>query len=162
MSSGSVQIAHSTSVSQQSNHHMSTRLLISDALPQRVVLLTHNKAADTISLRHYCISVARSGLTKGVKALVGGRDVPDLSRFNDVADYIEKAGFASESEGEDAAASRVETGVAKGGAKTWRVRLHEARCRLYPGTWSSSGCAARQYIHNALPCMSCLRLLFCA
>lgn len=98
---------------------------------QRVVLLVHNKAKDTISMRHFNVSVAPSGLTKGVKALVSGKAPPDLSGFADVADFVERAGYASESEGEDAAAGRVELGQALGRNnapdRTSRVRLHEVR-----------------------------------
>jgi ribosome biogenesis protein SSF1/2 len=109
---------------------------------QRVVLLVHNKEEGTISLRHFCISVAASGLTKGVKALVQGKQLPDLSRFEDVADFIEKAGFASESEGEDAAASRVtmatDLGRTNMAQRTSRVRLHEVCLQ----------CKARMFHHG--------------
>jgi ribosome biogenesis protein SSF1/2 len=102
---------------------------------QRVILLTHNKEKDTISLRHFCISVAPSGLTKGIKALVQGKVLPDLSRFNDIADFVERSGYASESEGDDAAASRVTLGQNLGhnnlAQRQSRVKLHEVR--LAPG-----------------------------
>ena len=109
---------------------------------QRVVLLVHNKAKETISLRHFNVSVAPAGLTKGVKALVSGKAPPDLSGFTDVADFVERAGYASESEGEDAAAGRVEVGQAVGrnnpANRTSRIRLHEVSpCRMI------SWCAAR-------------------
>ena len=96
---------------------------------QRVVLLVHHKEAGTISVRHYCISVAPSGLSKGVKALVEGKKLPDLSKYTDIADYIERAGMASESEGEDAAASRVtlaqDLGRTNMAQRKSRVKLHE-------------------------------------
>ena len=97
----------------------------------------HNKEAQTISVRHYCISVAPSGLTKGVKALVEGKKLPDLSKYTDIADYIEKSGMASESEGEDAAASRVTLGQDLGrtnvAQRKSRVKLHEVCSRhQYP------------------------------
>lgn len=104
------------------------------AAVQRVILLVHNKESDTISLRHFCISVAPSGLTKGIKALVQGKALPDLSRFNDIADFIERSGYASESEGEDAAASRVTLGQNLGrinlAQRQSRVKLHEVRPAL--------------------------------
>lgn len=98
---------------------------------QRVVLLTYSKTSDTISFRHYCVSVTPSGLSKGVKALVQRGDVPDLSGFTDLADYVERGGYGSESEGEEAAASRVTLSQSLGrgnlSQRTSRIKLHEVR-----------------------------------
>jgi ribosome biogenesis protein SSF1/2 len=100
-----------------------------------VILLSCDPDTELISLRHFCISVTPSGLTKGVKALIQGHKLPDLSGFTDVADFIEKAGYASESEGEDAAASRVTMGQDVGRAnfaqRTSRIKLHEVRRRRH-------------------------------
>jgi ribosome biogenesis protein SSF1/2 len=91
--------------------------------------MVHNKDKGTISLRHFSVSTRPSGLTKGVKALVLGKKLPDMSSFTDVADFVERAGFASESEGEDAEASRVTLRQHLGrhniAHRTSRVRLHE-------------------------------------
>lgn len=96
------------------------------ACVQRVVLLSHSRATDTISLRQYTISLAPTGLTKGIKALVTGKAAPpDLSRFASVADFVEKAGYASDSDVEDAA--KVQVQQRKGGSQRSRVRLHEVR-----------------------------------
>lgn len=96
---------------------------------QRVILLVNNKESGTLSLRHYCISVAPCGLTKGIKALVQAKALPDLSRFTDVADFVEKAGYATESEGEDAAVSKVtlaqNIGKTNLAQRQSRVKLHE-------------------------------------
>jgi hypothetical protein len=91
-----------------------------------VVLLSHNKSTDTISLRHYTISLTPSGLTKGIKALVTGQKAPpDLSRFASVADFVEKAGYASDSDVEDAA--KVQVQQSGNSTQRSRVRLHEVR-----------------------------------
>lgn len=98
-----------------------------------MVLLTHNKETGGISFRHYSISTTPSGISKGVKALVARKAVPDLSAFTDVADFVERAGFGSESEGEDAAASRVTLAETLGrgnlAQRTSRIKLHEVRAR---------------------------------
>eukprot|EP00892_Ulva_mutabilis_P007000 jgi/Ulvmu1/4672/UM002_0403.1 len=94
---------------------------------QRIVLLSHNKATDTVSMRHYCISLAPAGLTKGIKALVTSKAAPDLSQFSSVADFVERAGYASDSDADDAAqvtAPQTSRGQAS------RVRLHEIGPRL--------------------------------
>ena len=43
------------------------------------MLLSYDKATQRISLRHYSITAAPSGVSKGVKSLVNQRAVPDLS-----------------------------------------------------------------------------------
>lgn len=91
---------------------------------QRVVLMSHNKDTDTISLRHYTISLTPTGLTKGIKSLVTGKaKTPDLSKFASVADFVEKAGYASDSDAEDAA--KVQVHHKSSSSQRSRVRLHE-------------------------------------
>ena len=72
-------------------------LLIADPAPavQRVVLLSYDRESGRVSFRHYSIAAQPSGVTKGVKALVGQRRVPDLSALQDVADYLTRSGFGS-------------------------------------------------------------------
>lgn len=100
-----------------------------------MVLMVHNKEKETISLRHFSVSVKPSGLTKGVKALVQGKTLPDLSNFTDIADFVERSGAASESEAEDADASRLTLGQPLGrhnlANRTSRVRLHEVSMHAY-------------------------------
>ncbi|EFJ48848.1 hypothetical protein VOLCADRAFT_60049, partial [Volvox carteri f. nagariensis] len=101
---------------------------------QRVVLLTRDKDSGIIRLRHYGISVAPSGLKKSVKALLSRREVPDLGSFRDVSDFVTKSGYGSESEGEDAEASRVtlaqDMGRGNVASRQSRVRLHELGPRM--------------------------------
>ncbi|KAG1655479.1 hypothetical protein FOA52_008674 [Chlamydomonas sp. UWO 241] len=95
---------------------------------QRVVMLSHSPETGLISLRHYSIGVAPSGLKRSVKKLLGSRDVPDMSTMTDVSEYITKSGYGSESEGEDAEASRVmlSQDMGRGNAAN-----HQSRVRLY-------------------------------
>jgi ribosome biogenesis protein SSF1/2 len=64
-------------------------------LVQRVVLLSADPVTGLISLRHYTISTAPSGVKKSLKALVLGQDVPDMGSLQDVADLITKSGYGS-------------------------------------------------------------------
>lgn len=68
-------------------------------LVRRCVLFNYNKETNRIDFRHYCIRVAPVGLSRAVKKLVQSK-VPNLSRYNDIADYITR-GDVSESEFED-------------------------------------------------------------
>ncbi len=62
---------------------------------QRVVLLARDKETGLISLRHFTISVAPSGLRKSLKGLLTKREAPDLGKCADVADFVTKSGYAS-------------------------------------------------------------------
>ncbi|GFH07587.1 brix domain-containing protein, partial [Haematococcus lacustris] len=101
---------------------------------QRVVLLALDKATGVIRLRHYTISLAPSGLRKGLKGLLQRSSLPDMSSMQDVAEFMTRGGYGSESEGEEAEASRVTLGqdLGKGNAagRASRVRLHEVGPRL--------------------------------
>lgn len=102
---------------------------------QRIVLLSHDKTTGIISLRHYSISTAPSGIKKSLKALLAKRVLPgDMGAMQDVSELVTRSGYGSESEGEDAEASRVtvqqETKSGKTLARQSRVRLHEVGPRL--------------------------------
>ncbi|KAK9835617.1 hypothetical protein WJX74_004263 [Apatococcus lobatus] len=100
---------------------------------QRVVLLSHNPETGRISFRHYSIVAKPSGVSKGVKSIVGRR-LPDLSRLHDVSELLTTGGYGSESEGEEAAESRVtlpqDLGHGNLAARQSRVRLHEIGPRM--------------------------------
>eukprot|EP00877_Chromochloris_zofingiensis_P011512 jgi/Chrzof1/6614/Cz19g02210.t1 len=101
---------------------------------QRIVLVSYDKETDLLSLRHYSISVAPSGLRKSLKALVQRKTLPDLGNMQDVSEFVTKSGYGSESEGEDAELSRVTLPQQLGNGnvvpKQSRVRLHEIGPRL--------------------------------
>ncbi|CAN7993544.1 unnamed protein product, partial [Ixodes hexagonus] len=65
---------------------------------RRCLLLNFNQEDSTIDFRHYTIKVAPCGINRAVKKLVQSR-VPDLSRLQDVSEFLEQPG-ASESEAE--------------------------------------------------------------
>uniref|UniRef100_A0A069DU24 Putative rna-binding protein n=1 Tax=Panstrongylus megistus TaxID=65343 RepID=A0A069DU24_9HEMI len=73
----------------------------------RCLLLNYNSETNMIDIRHYMIRVTPVGVSKSVKKLLSSK-VPNLSRFSDISDFIEKADVLSESEGEDDPNSHVE------------------------------------------------------
>ncbi|KAL4420706.1 hypothetical protein ABPG75_010362 [Micractinium tetrahymenae] len=100
---------------------------------QRVLLLDYNKGSGRISMRHYSIAVAPSGVSKNLKHLLARKDLPDMGRMADVAEFLTRSGYGSESEGEEAEQSRVELPAEAGarpGARQSRVRLYEVGPRL--------------------------------
>ncbi|GAX79003.1 hypothetical protein CEUSTIGMA_g6443.t1 [Chlamydomonas eustigma] len=101
---------------------------------QRIVLLSNNKETSRISLRHYSIGVAPSGLRKSLKGLLQHKELPDLSHMQDVADFVMRSGMGSESEGEDAEASCVtlaqDMGHGNVASRQSRVRLYEIGPRM--------------------------------
>jgi len=73
---------------------------------RRAVLLNYNQDTKTIDFRHYTIKVVPVGLSRGVKKIVSSK-VPNLGKYDSVADFLMKGGAASESEGEDDEANHV-------------------------------------------------------
>jgi len=51
--------------------------------------------AGLISLRHYSISVAPSGIRKSLKALLQHKTLPKMGEFQDVSEFIMKSGYGS-------------------------------------------------------------------
>ena len=74
---------------------------------RRCVLLNYNETDGTIDFRHYTIKVVPVGMTKGVKKIVQGK-IPNLSRYDDMAEFLAKSGALSDSEFEDDEGSKVE------------------------------------------------------
>lgn len=101
---------------------------------KRILLLSYDKASKRIHLRHYSISAQPSGVSKSVKALIGQRAVPDMSNVQDVSEFLSKSGYGSESEGEEAAESRVtlaqDVGRGNLASRQSRVKLQEIGPRL--------------------------------
>jgi hypothetical protein len=59
-----------------------------------VLLLDHNRSTGIISLRHYSISVAPSGVSRNLKTLLAHR-VPDMGHLQDVAEFLTRSGYGS-------------------------------------------------------------------
>lgn len=109
---------------------------------KRVVLFNlvtpeDGKSMPYIEFRHYALHARQRDVNRGIKRLVNRSRLPNLSRMNDIADYIlgkNKAGYvSSESEAEDLPNSKVELGQEfQGKAKnsTVAIRLYEVGPRL--------------------------------
>eukprot|EP00250_Pteridium_aquilinum_P028195 c36743_g1_i1 orf=587-1993(-) len=72
---------------------------------QRVVLLSYDKETKLIEFRHYSITLQPVGVSRPLRKLVQNRKIPDLRGLGDVSEFVTKAGYGSESEAEDDAAT---------------------------------------------------------
>uniref|UniRef100_A0A7N0TKN7 Brix domain-containing protein n=1 Tax=Kalanchoe fedtschenkoi TaxID=63787 RepID=A0A7N0TKN7_KALFE len=72
---------------------------------QRIVLLNYNKETKLIDFRHYSIRLEPVGVTRRLRKFVQNHQVPDLRNLQDVSDFVTKAGYGSESEGDEDAAT---------------------------------------------------------
>ena len=101
---------------------------------QRVVMLEYNPETSRISLRHYSVAAQPTGVTKNLKTLLQRKQLPDMGRLTDVSEFLARSAYGSESEGEEADATRVEVDAGgkrgSGGPKQSRIRLSEVGPRL--------------------------------
>ena len=67
---------------------------------RRVVLCHYNREEDMIEFRHYAITVKMVGVSKTVKRILKA-DVPDLSQFDDISEFIMREAAGSDSEVEE-------------------------------------------------------------
>ncbi|GER24733.1 PETER PAN-like protein [Striga asiatica] len=72
---------------------------------QRIVLLNYNKDTKLIDFRHYSIRLQPVGVSRRIRKFVQNHQVPDLRNLKDVSDFVTKAGYGSESEMDDEAAT---------------------------------------------------------
>uniref|UniRef100_A0A182PQS1 Brix domain-containing protein n=1 Tax=Anopheles epiroticus TaxID=199890 RepID=A0A182PQS1_9DIPT len=99
---------------------------------KRCVLLSYNPVSKLIDLRHYSITAVPVNLNRGVKKLVT-RNIPNLGRFEDIADFVEKGHLLSESEADDEEAQVVLAQNLKCGnlaENQSSLRLHEIGPRI--------------------------------
>ncbi|KAH8395538.1 hypothetical protein KR222_005245, partial [Zaprionus bogoriensis] len=101
---------------------------------RRCVLFSYNPETKLVEMRHYSVQVVPVGLKKAVQKIVSGT-VPNLSKCNEVVDFVTRDGYASESEAEDDELSHVvlaQTLKSKGNLEDCKssVKLHEIGPRL--------------------------------
>lgn len=72
---------------------------------QRILLLHYNKDTKLIDFRHYSIRLEPVGVSRRIRKFVQKHQVPDLRNLQDVSDFVTKAGYGSESEGDEEAAT---------------------------------------------------------
>lgn len=100
-----------------------------------------NENEFIIEFRHYGISMRQRDVNRGIKKLLNSKKLPDMSKFNDLADYImrngkkngSQGGFSSESEMDDLPESRIilpEDYQDKKKNTSVAIKLHELGPRL--------------------------------
>lgn len=67
---------------------------------RRVVLCHYSREDDMMEFRHYSISVKMVGVSKSVKRLMRS-EIPNLSNYDDISEYIMKEAAGSDSEFEE-------------------------------------------------------------
>lgn len=67
---------------------------------KRCVLFSYNPVTNLVDMRHFAISLVPVGVNKGIKKIVQ-RKVPDLSKFEDISEFITKSQALSDSEFDD-------------------------------------------------------------
>lgn len=72
---------------------------------ERIVLLNYNKETKLIDFRHYSIRLQPVGVSRRIRKFVQNHQVPDLRSLQDVSDFVTKAGYGSESEADEEAAT---------------------------------------------------------
>ncbi|CAA0411367.1 Peter Pan-like protein [Arabidopsis thaliana] len=100
---------------------------------QRLVLLNYNKDTKLIDFRHYSIRLQPVGVSRRIRKFVQNHQVPDLRNLQDVSDFVTKAGYGSESEGDEEAATVTlssDLGRVNKGATKSAVKLQEIGPRM--------------------------------
>lgn len=67
---------------------------------KRCVLFSYNPATNLVDMRHYAITLVPVGVNKGIKKIVQ-RKIPDMSKLEDISDFIMKSQAQSDSEFDD-------------------------------------------------------------
>ncbi|BEI82086.1 hypothetical protein CcaverHIS002_0212460 [Cutaneotrichosporon cavernicola] len=110
------------------------------ALPtfRRVLLVSYNHSTGLVSIRHFIISVRPQGVSRRVRKLLNPSKAPDLTRADDIADYLLRRrgsspgseGYDSMSESEASEAERDYVGRGNREGERKAVRLLETGPRL--------------------------------
>ncbi len=100
---------------------------------QRVLLLEYSSETERITVRQYSIAVKATGVAKNLKKLLDRRgDAASLheglGKLTDISELMTKSGYGSESEGEEAEASKVE--LEQRGTRQSRIKLTEIGPRM--------------------------------
>ncbi|XP_068648243.1 peter Pan-like protein [Aristolochia californica] len=100
---------------------------------QRIVLLNYDKETKLIDFRHYSIKLQPVGVSRRLRKFVQSHQVPDLRSLQDVSDFVTKAGYGSESEADDDAATVSlvnDLGRVNRASTKSAVKLHEIGPRM--------------------------------
>ncbi|KAI5675191.1 hypothetical protein M9H77_06141 [Catharanthus roseus] len=100
---------------------------------QRIVLINYNKETKLMDFRHYSIRLQPIGVSRKIRKFVQNHQVPDLRSLQDVSDFVTKAGYGSESEADDEAATvslATDLGRVNRAASKSAVKLQEIGPRM--------------------------------
>ncbi|KAJ4877429.1 Peter Pan-like protein [Raphanus sativus] len=100
---------------------------------QRLVLMNYNKDTKLIDFRHYSLRLQPVGVSRRLRKFVEKHEVPDLRNLQDVSDFLTKAGYGSESEGDEEAATVTlssDLGRVNRGSTKSAVKLQEIGPRM--------------------------------
>lgn len=106
---------------------------------KRVVLFNlvkDSNGEEVIEFRHYGISARQRAVNKSIKKLINNKKIPDMSKFNDLADFIlhkKSSGFSSESEIDDLPEAKITLPADyqdKAGGSQVAIKLHELGPRM--------------------------------
>ena len=100
---------------------------------RRIVLFHYRKDNETVEMRHYAIRAQPVGVSSAIKRVLQSR-IPNLGDLDDIADFVEGAGNASDSEAEEESSKVVlpDRFIGKGNAKSQQsaMKLSELGPRI--------------------------------
>lgn len=64
---------------------------------RRCVLINYHSDTNLIDFRHFNIKVMPVGMSRSIKKLIEAK-VPNLAKYGDISEYVNRAGYSSESE----------------------------------------------------------------
>ncbi|KAI9145737.1 Brix domain-containing protein [Paraphysoderma sedebokerense] len=67
---------------------------------RRLLLINYNSETNTLDFRHYSIDVKPIGISKAVKRVIFS-DIPDLHKYSDISDYVERNAYPADSDMSD-------------------------------------------------------------
>lgn len=99
---------------------------------RRCVLFSYNPVNNLVDMRHYAITLVPTCVNKAIKK-IAQRKIPDMSKFEDISDFVLKSHLLSDSEFEDEESRVTLTEAMKRGnieSGTSAIRLYELGPRI--------------------------------
>lgn len=99
---------------------------------RRCVLFSYNPVNNLVDMRHYAITLVPTCVNKAIKK-IAQKKIPDMSKFEDISDFVLKSHLLSDSEFEDEESRVTLTEAMKRGnveSGTSAIRLYELGPRI--------------------------------
>lgn len=99
---------------------------------RRAVLFSYNPVNNLVDMRHYAITLVPTCVNKAIKK-IAQKKIPDMSKFEDISDFVLKSHLLSDSEFEDEESRVTLTEAMKKGnveSGTSAIRLYELGPRI--------------------------------